>query len=168
MRHEKKVKFLKGLLNVIGFFVLMILIIAIVFPIMKLDEKGVTDTILSVIFGTLFFSSYLIIIFNLKRVLSSVHGENPFIQDNVTRFRRIGYCIFFIGIIDAIIHYQNRTVSGFMLIGTKASDIILMGTSKGSLKPIFFLYLVLGILAFILADVFKMAIDIKDENDLTI
>ncbi len=43
-----------------------------------------------------------------------------------------------------------------------------MATSYGSLKPTFFIYMLLGALSFILGDIFRMGKEIKDENDLTI
>lgn len=90
--------------------------------------------------------------------MDSILQKNPFTLNNVISFKKIGYYILAIGLIDAIINYPKPNLTGFELLAN----------SHGSLKPIFFLYVILSFLAFILADVFKMAIEIKEENDLTI
>ena len=98
------------------------------------------------------------IIMNLMKILSSFSSKDPFINNNIRSFRIIGYSILIMGIGDAIIRYPLPNNTG----------VEIMATSHGSLKPIFLLYVTLSILALILADVFKMAVEIKEDNDLTI
>lgn len=157
MKHTKRVNFLKGLLNIIGGFILLFLMLSILNCIVFFHDKGAKNTILSIIFSLIFFGGYFMTIFTLRKILNSILEKNPFIPENIICLRKIGYYILSIGLIDAIVNYPKPNNTGFILI-----------TSHGSLKPIIFLYISLSLLAFILADVFKMAIDIKEENDLTI
>ncbi|CAK7052278.1 hypothetical protein CIW83_18665 [Tissierella sp. P1] len=158
MKHTKRVNFLKGLLNIIGGFILLFLMLSILNCIVFFHDKGAKNTILSIIFSLIFFGGYFMTIFTLRKILNSILEKNPFIPENIICLRKIGYYILSIGLIDAIVNYPKLNNIGF--------NILL--TSHGSLKPIIFLYISLSLLAFILADVFKMAIDIKEENDLTI
>lgn len=158
MKYKKRVKFLKGLLNIIGSFMLFLIILSLSFSIMNMENKGIKNTVLSIIFSLIFFGGYTMIIINFRKILDSILQNEPFNLDNIIYFKKIGYYILAVGIVDAIVNYPKSNNTGF--------DII--STSTGSLKPSFFLYIVLSILAFILSDVFKMAMEIKDENDLTI
>lgn len=158
MDYTKKVKFLKRWLYVIGVFILLFQISWVTWGFEGIGKRGMINTLFSIVFPIIFLVSYYNIIHSLIRILNLILQKNPFVSESITCFRRIGYCILAIGIIDAIIRYPIPNNTGF--------EILAFG--NGSLKPIFFLYMVLSILAFILGDVFKMAIDIKDENDLTI
>lgn len=157
MKYKKRVKFLKGLLNIIGSFILFIIILS-PFSIMSMENKGIKNIILSIIFSLIFLGGYVMIIINFRKILDSILQNEPFNLDNIIYFKKIGYYILAVGIADAIVNYPKSNNTGF--------DII--ATSTGSLKPSFFLYIVLSILAFILSDVFRMAMEIKNENDLTI
>ena len=156
MQNVKTIKFLKGLLNVIGSFMIL-LIIRTSYSIIIMD-KGIKDIIMYLILQAMFMGGYLITIINLKKIFDSLLKNNPFNLNNIIYFKKIGYSIFLIGIIDAILNYPKPN----------HSYLHIMLTPYGSLKPTFFLYLVLSCLAFILGDVFRMAMEIQDENDLTI
>lgn len=156
MQNIKRIKFLKGLLNIIGSFMILLLIIS-VYSIIIID-KGINNFIMYLILQLIFIGGYLIAIINLKKIFDSLLEKDPFNLNNIICFKKIGYSIFIVGIIDAILNYPKPN----------HSNLQIMSTSYGSLKPIFFLYLSLGCLAFILGDVFRMAMEIQDENDLTI
>ncbi|MDR7857220.1 DUF2975 domain-containing protein [Tissierella sp.] len=158
MEYVKRVKVLKGLLNVIGSFFLLLLFLSMISTIAAIDNNGIKNTVLSFIFSLLFFGCYFMIILALRKVLKSIEEKNPFTTENIIHFKKIGYYILSVGVIDAISNYSKPNYTGIDLIGTPS----------GSLKPMSLFYIILCLLAFILADVFKMAIDIKDENDLTV
>ena len=158
MEYVKRVKVLKGLLNVIGSFFLLLLFLSMISTIAAIDNNGIKNTVLSFIFSLLFFGCYFMIIFTLRKILKSIEEKNPFTYDNIIHFKKIGSYLLTVGIVDAMINYPKPNNTG----------LYIMKTSLGSIKPFFFLYIVLSLLAFLLADVFKMAIDNKDENDLTI
>lgn len=153
MKYPKRLSFLNGFLNVVMVFMIMLLFTFSGFIIIK--DKTMND-IISLIGMVLLFSGFFVITIYLKCIVKSIRQKDPFNLNNVRYFKNIGYIIFAIGIIEAIGNYPNST------------GIAIIGTSNGSIKPIFFLYLVLSILSFILSDVFRMAMEIKDENDLTV
>lgn len=156
MQNIKRIKFLKGLLNIIGSFMILLLIISVCY-IIRMDSRELKGILMYLILQLIFIGGYLITIINLLKIFDSLLQKNPFNLDNVIHFKRIGYSIFAVGLIDAIFNYPKPS-----------SGLDIMSTSYGSLKPIFFLYLSLSCLAFILGDVFRMAMEIQDENDLTI
>lgn len=157
MKYEKRIKYLNVFLNISLGVIMLLFFTAVINPFGK-SNRNLMNTVLTFIVAVIFFGGYFMVIFNLKKILSSIIQKNPFNFNNILYFKRIGYYILAVGVIDAVINYTKTGDSGFVLIGT----------SNGALKPIFFLYLVLSILSFILADVFRMAKEIKDENDLTV
>ncbi|NBI07271.1 DUF2975 domain-containing protein [Senegalia massiliensis] len=157
MKNKKRIRFLNGFLNIILVFTTLLFII-LIFSAFKTADRNIINIILEIILGLIFFGSYFMITFTLKKILKLIRDKNPFNINNITYFKRIGYYIFIVGVTDAIINYPKPTNLGFEI----------MSTQYGSLKPIFFLYLVLSILSLILSDVFRMAMEIKQENDLTV
>ena len=158
MQENSKIGILKVLLTIFSVVILLILIISIYSAILYGDFKDQINPIFHAFYFILLFGSYLIIIQLLKKILNTISNGDPFLNDNVIHFKKIGYLVFLIGFIDAIRKYPIPNNTG----------IEFLSTPYGSLKPGFFLYLVLSCLAFILADVFRMAIEIKNDNNLTI
>lgn len=157
MENKERVRFLNGFLNIVLGFITLMFILGI-FNILVYQNNGFITLILKMIVIISFLGGYLMITFTLKKILKLIKLKNPFNSNNIIYFKRIGYYIFIVGIADAIINYPKPNNSGLQI----------MLTQYGSLKPIFFLYLVLGVLSFILSDVFRMAMEIKKENDLTV
>ncbi|MDR3595689.1 DUF2975 domain-containing protein [Clostridium sp.] len=100
-------------------------------------------------------SIYFLIIYDLRKIVYSTKST-PFCFDNVKRFRRIGYYMVFMAILDGIINWKTK------------SNFILFGSESGSLKGSFVMYIILACIALVLAEIFEKAVEIKDENDLTI
>ncbi|MBW9147936.1 DUF2975 domain-containing protein [Clostridium sp. CM028] len=61
-----------------------------------------------------------------------------------------------VAIFDAIMNYKRQ------------AGIEIFATRYGSLKGSFFMYIVLACMALALAEIFKKAIEIKEENDSTV
>lgn len=99
--------------------------------------------------------TYFLIIYNLRKIVYST-SSTPFCSDNVKRFKRIGYYMFFVAVFDGIINFKRE------------SNFILIGTQHGSLKGSFLMYLILACIAFVLSEIFEKAVEIKNENDLTV
>jgi len=160
MKDNSKGWLLKKLLTVIGVFLGIILLMQIAGHINRLitGERLLRNFIPNVTMTVAYFGGYIIIVFTLRKIINSILQGNPFNVDNIIGFKRIGYWIFVVGAIDAIVNYP-RPYQSIMNI---------MATSHGSIKPVIFLYMTLGCMALILADVFKRAMEIKDENDLTV
>lgn len=153
MNNKKSLKFLNGLLRVILFVILM-LFIAMFY--LRLEKGELMNNLLATFVGLIVLVAYFMTVYTLKKIVDSIRARDPFVLDNVTNFKRIGTYILIIGIIEAIVNYPVPT------------NFVLLGTKYGSVKPIFFLYLILSIMSFVLGDVFRMAMEIKDENDLTV
>ncbi|PIH04797.1 DUF2975 domain-containing protein [Clostridium combesii] len=98
---------------------------------------------------------YLIISWNLLKVVYSI-DSTPFTLKNVKSFKIIGYLMMLLSIIDGIVNFKEKIILQIMSIG------------YGSLKGSCIFYLILGLLSLVLAEIFKKAVKIKDENDLTI
>lgn len=148
MKYENRLSYLNALLNII-LLALVLPFIAIIFiPFIKgINMKEMA-----------FLGGYIMIIFTLKKILKSIRERDPFNPNNIVHFKRIGYYILFVGIIYAIISYPIPNYSNFEI----------MASSYGSIKPTVFLYIALSLFSFIMSDVFRIVMEIKDENDLTV
>lgn len=165
MKYERKALFLK-LLLILANFILWImwasLAAKIVVTNLFTDSRTLDSEILKLLTQIIYIISYTFIISSLKKILNKILENKPFDNDNIKPFKTIGYSILTIGIVEAIVTYPEfRHIEGIV-------SLRIIQTPSGSLNPIVFLYIILSILAFILADIFEMAINIKDENDLTI
>ncbi|EPY2307061.1 DUF2975 domain-containing protein [Clostridium sporogenes] len=98
---------------------------------------------------------YLIISWYLLKIVSSIYST-PFTSKNVKSFKIIGYVMILLSIIDGIVNFKKK------------SNLQIMSTGYGSLKGSCIFYLILGLLSLVLAEILKKAVQIKDENDLTI
>ncbi|APQ96498.1 DUF2975 domain-containing protein [Clostridium botulinum] len=98
---------------------------------------------------------YLIISWNLLKIVYSI-DSTPFTLKNVKSFKIIGYLMMLLSIIDGIVNFKEK------------SNLQIMAIGYGSLKGSCIFYLILGLLSLVLAEIFKKAVKIKDENDLTI
>ena len=98
---------------------------------------------------------YVLILYNLRKIVCSTK-LTPFCFDNVRRFKIIGYYMFSIAIFDVIVNYKRQ------------AGIEIFATKYGSLKGSFFMYIVLACMALALAEIFKKAVEIKEENDSTV
>lgn len=100
---------------------------------------------------------YFLIIYDLRKIVYST-DLTPFCAENIKRFKRIGYYMFFMAVFDGVINFKSPSYSG----------IEIFATQYGSLKGSFLMYVILACIALVLAEIFEKAVEIKDENDLTI
>ena len=156
MKYKNRLSYLNLVLNII-LIVLALPFIAAFFATFSRDIS-IKAMALQVLVQLVFYGGYIMIVVTLKKILKSVSLRNPFNSNNVEHFKRIGYYILLVGVIYAIISYPIQYNSNFEI----------MSTSYGSIKPTVFLYIVLSLFSFIMSDVFRMAMEIKDENDLTV
>lgn len=104
------------------------------------------------------FAMTLFVIFELMKILNTVQNKKPFCIKNVKRFKTIATCILIFGLFDSIF---NHTSGGIKIIDIEYPY-------QFSISASILVYIILGCLALVLAEVFNAAIKIKDENDLTI
>ncbi|EJO5348366.1 DUF2975 domain-containing protein [Clostridium botulinum] len=151
MKESFSIKFIKIFLNIILFFLGCTFLFSII-SIIKMPKEALS---IKSIISFIVFILYFITIYTLKKILNSLYS-NIFSLNNVKNFKIIGYCMLFLSFIDGFIKFKEK------------SNIQILSTSYGSLKVSCIFYLVLGFMALVLAEIFKKAVHIKNQNDLTI
>ncbi len=159
MKQNFSIKFIKVLLIIIIFCCTVFIWR---YSFMGLFAPKELSVDISSIPGFLFvISIYLIITWNLLKIVYSIEST-PFTLKNVKSFKAIGYLMVLLSFIDAIANFKKPSTSNFILLRMQIHNqpICINGSCL--------FYLILGLLSLVLAEVFKKAIEIKDENDLTI
>lgn len=148
MKKHLSISFSKVFLNII----LYLLGLLLVFFITDILCSGINTNLFSWFIACL---TYLLIIYNLRKIVYSADSM-PFSFDNVKRFKKIGCYMIVIAVIDGITNWKVQSHFNLFYIGS------------GSLKGSFIIYLILSCIAFVLSEIFEKAVEIKNENDLTI
>lgn len=91
--------------------------------------------------------SSLNILWQLIRLLETIHHKNPFVNKNVIGLKRIAVSSFVISIMFFILMFAQATVLTF---------------------AISYIFLIAGFCFIVLAGLFQKAVEYKDENDMTI
>lgn len=89
----------------------------------------------------------IFIVYEIRQCFKSVNESNPFIFRNVTSLNRIGYASFFIAICYIVKIFTYPTI---------LTIVISM------------IFVIAGFFGIVLAEVFRLAVINKEENDLTI
>ncbi|NFV13042.1 DUF2975 domain-containing protein [Clostridium sporogenes] len=153
MKQNFSIKFIKLLLILTIFFCVVMLFYYSTAGLFASDE--LYGNIIDILIAIIILAIYLIISWNLLKIIYSL-DSTPFTLKNVKSFKIIGYLMILLSIIDGIVNFKKK------------SNLQIMSIGYGSLKGSCIFYLILGLLSLVLAEVFKKAIEIKDENDLTI
>ncbi|EPY2307060.1 DUF2975 domain-containing protein [Clostridium sporogenes] len=157
MKESFSIKFIKVLLIIIIFGCIAGLwkygLISLFAP-KELPDKFTNILLLLFITGVCLISAW-----NLLKIVFSIE-HTPFTLENVKSFKIIGYLMVLLSLIDCIVNFKKS--NNFMIVGIMLDDGII------GIRANCILYLVLGIIALVLAEIFKKAVQIKDENDLTI
>jgi hypothetical protein len=109
----------------------------------------------------LFIAPVYYVLIQLKKFLNTVGGGNPFINENVVRFRRFGI----IAIVLALLAGIAQFIAGFYA-GSNIelpSNLSIVHSFDLNWELIF-----VGLILFVLAEAFKIGTSVKTENDLTI
>lgn len=159
-------KFIKNIILVILYFLaftLSLIVIMLPFGIydeimVKLNEGGLGAIHLIVAaINILYLVGYLVIIVMLIQIINSTNGS-PFVINNVKRFRVMGVFL--------TINTIYECIKGYSANGN--SMIIIIGTGNGAISPIMVIGVISALMCFVMAEVFKKAVEIKNDNDLTI
>jgi hypothetical protein len=100
------------------------------------------------------------ILYNLKRILKSVISEGPFNMSNVKSLRNIAKNCFAITVCYLINFFYNNQFSSFSLIKIDAKGI--------HTDMEFLIFFFAGCFVLILAQIYKQAVEVKEENDFTV
>jgi hypothetical protein len=148
MKKHLATSFSKVLLNII-LVMLGISVVGFIMSILfsRIDINECVYLMLSLI--------YFLVVYNLRKIVYSTNST-PFSFDNVKRFKRIGYYMIFMAVIDGIFNWKTK------------SNFTFIGAESGCLKGSFFMYVILAFIALVLSEIFEKAVEIKKENDLTV
>ena len=153
-------KLLKRTLDVfwiLGWIVLLLLVVTAV--VQTIHFQSITNTIaLVALVG--FVMVLLFIILQLRRILSTVVDDQPFVFANVARFRSIGYSTLVLGALLLVKDLYFKGWNTFVILNADDAGIT---TNVQVALPFLF-----GILALLLAEIFKLGYEIYEENRLTI
>ena len=120
--------------------------------------QAIIETIAQFIFLT-FTACFLLLIRDLKNIIKTVLNRNPFTLKNVKRFNRIGFATLYIGLV--IFIYDLWTM------GFKTFTFVDIGPDiSGNIDLV--VPFIMGLFSLVLAQIFKQAHQIYQENKLTI
>ncbi|GCD11161.1 DUF2975 domain-containing protein [Clostridium tagluense] len=102
----------------------------------------------------------ILILFNLRKIVSSLINVTPFINDNVLCLKRISLLSFVISICYAINFVINGQYKNFKIAYVDNSGI--------HTDIEFLIFFFAGCFILILSQVFKQAVEAKEENEFTI
>lgn len=105
-------------------------------------------------------SSLLIMLFYLRKIIGSLIDKTPFTWSNVKSLRRIALFCLVISICYGINMFINRQYLNFTIVSIDMNGI------HTDLEFLIFFFAACFI--FVLSEVFKQAVEFKEENDLTI
>lgn len=111
----------------------------------------------SIVFAWLDSAVVLLIVYEFENIVNRIIDNRVFIVDNVKSFDRAGFYTLLLGIVYMI----NEKISGHL-------QVLFVFDKDGNLKLDIFVFIILSCIFLVIAEVFKKAIKIKDENDLTI
>lgn len=113
--------------------------------------------------GSLFFIGSMClmsILLNLRKIVSSLIIVSPFIKQNVLSLRNISIECFIIALCYLLNFLLNTNYGKFKLVFIDVKGI--------HTDLAFFIFFFAGCFILILSKVFQQAVDVKEENDLTI
>jgi len=129
----------------------------------SLPEKPVWWVVLQVIYGVLIVATLVLgiwIPFLVVKILRSLQHSEVFDRINMNRINRIGLILLSVGIIGSVIQVINVFSAQYM--------VDLTHYNFSYTKVIDFNALIMGVVILIMNEVLRIAIEIKEEQDLTI
>lgn len=146
---------LSTILHLFLVFIPIIGIIAVMFDIPRIFTNGFKIMeVAAFIFGIVYLAGCFLVVYNLIKIIFNI-DKDPFVRDNVRRLKIIGYLLLANAILSLAEPLGNHTMQ-FLAIGNYG------------LTPEKLVYFIIASVCFVIAEVFDKAINIKDENDLTI
>ena len=125
--------------------------------------------ILNNLIPILIFGSWTYGIFLLRKIIKNVHERNHFVSSNVKNMRIIALLIMIVPHIQVLLQNViiNSLSQNLIIDGMKVSRVLAgpINIFSFSLIPD---YILLGLIIFVFAEVFKEGENLKQENDLTV
>jgi hypothetical protein len=129
----------------------------------SLPDKPFWWTVLQVITGILTFSVVIIglwILFLVVKILKSLQKSDVFDRQNIKRINKIGFFMLFTGVAISVLQFINIFSAQYL--------VDLSNYEFSYAKSIDFNAIIMGLIILIMNEVMKSAIEIKEEQDLTI
>lgn len=161
MENEKKFQIFNVFLNVLFYLeVIVCIMVPVLLYTFIFSPKVIQFNIIMAILFFMAFISCIIITNEIIKINKTLIEKNPFAMNNVKSIRNIALNIFIIGI---YVFIKDRLKFGYMGFFAFHSD------QYGPYCDMdFLIFIIVGIFMLILAEIFKEAIKIKEENDLTV
>lgn len=105
-------------------------------------------------------SSLIYILYCLRKILKSVIKEGPFNMSNVRSLKNIAFSCFVITVAYLINFFYNNQFKSFKLIEIDPTGI--------HTDTEFLIFFFAGCFVLILAQIYKQAVEVKEENDFTV
>lgn len=170
MEKDKTYKVLMIISDVLIAFLIFSFVLSFVVPVIISRSRGAYDggfygipgafaNIFGFIYGPLLIGAILVILLQLRKIFISISGDKPFEMKNIVRVRSIGYALLILGVLK---------LSVFLVI------VLLQDTSRQrsifASKFIldFFQFLFAGFIILVVAEVFRLGVEMYNENKLTI
>lgn len=134
-----------------------IIVSAVISGVPKVNSSNFTLNCVIFFIGT---ASLIYILYNLKKILKSVLSNGPFTMNNVKCLNKISICCFIITICYLINFIFNNLFTKFSFIEIDKTGI--------HTDTEFLIFFFAGLFVVILAQVYKQAVEVKEENDFTI
>lgn len=159
LEESKSISILSTFLNVIFYFGLIGLVFAIFAALIFPNSIPIKPLVSMLIFSIVAYCCALAICHELIKINDTLLHKTPFIMENVKRMQKIAVYLFIISIYVFIkdwLKFKNH-------IFAYTFDKYGLSTDAECL-----VFVLLGFFVLILAKIFKTAIEIKNENDLTV
>ncbi|MBZ9688775.1 DUF2975 domain-containing protein [Clostridium estertheticum] len=146
--------------------IMIIIGIAVYFIMLKqtLTEKAVDMSsgrfIITCILFIIGGISVILILFNLRKIVNSLINVTPFIRDNVLCLKRISLLCFSVSVCYALNFFINGQYKNYNFAYVDSSGI--------HTDIEFLIFFFAGWFILILSQVFKQAVEVKEENEFTI
>ena len=126
----------------------------------KLSLKGgkflFQKTVWIYIFSLMMFALYFVFLFYLRKIFSSFLRQSPFCMENVKRIRMLACCFVVFNLL--LLAWEKR----FIYQITELSDYPSLYTTS---IPGDYTYILIAVIIYVLADVFKYGFQIQEENN---
>lgn len=147
-------------LNILIAFGIIAGIITVVTSVRSTADGKYVDFIVNCIIFFAGTSALIYILYNLRKILKSVIKEGPFTMRNVNCLNKIAGSCFVITFCYLLNFFYNNMHKQFSLIVIDQSGI--------KTDTEFLIFFFAGFFVLILAQVYRQAVEVKEENDFTI
>lgn len=116
----------------------------------------------SCIYSTIVWGGMAYILFLIRKIVMTVYSGNPFVAENARRMRIVAIVIIFAPL---LLDVLSRFAVSSLLQGRSFPGLVLMNHGIGEQNSILIPF---GLLLFVISEVFRIGVTLKEENDLTI